>query len=96
MISGYNSEAPPVKNLPLIFVKELRIYGVLLKNLIPKYGEAFHREIPARVASGEIRYFEDVTEGLENAGQAIYDVQTGRNNGKSVVRVVGKGHTAPP
>ena len=87
MISGYNSEAPPAKNLPLIFVKELRIYGVLLKNLIPKYGEAFYREIPARVASGEIKYSEDVTEGLENAGQAIYDVQTGRNRGKSVVQV---------
>ena len=43
--------------------------------------------VPPRVASGEIKYKEHVVRGLENAGQAILDVQMGRNFGKSVVVV---------
>ena len=43
--------------------------------------------MPKKLASGEIKYTEDITRGLENAGHAILDVQTGKNKGKSVVVV---------
>jgi hypothetical protein len=33
------------------------------------------------------RYTEHITRGLENVGQAILDVQVGRNEGKSVIIV---------
>ncbi len=55
--------------------------------LFEKYTDQFYAEIPKRVASGEFKYTEDLTYGLENAGQAIYDVQVGKNKGKSVVVV---------
>jgi len=87
-ISQYNGEEPyPVKNLMLIVGKELKISGFLVFTLLPKYEEEFYREFPKRVASGEIKYLEDITKGLENAGQAILAVQKGVNNGKSVIQV---------
>ncbi|GBE89547.1 Zinc-type alcohol dehydrogenase-like protein [Sparassis crispa] len=87
-ISGYNTQNPyHVKNLELIVRKELKISGFIVDSLYPKYEEQFFKEFPKKVASGEIKYSEDVTEGLENAGQAILDVQIGRNNGKKVIRV---------
>lgn len=46
-------------------------------------GETFE----AAVARGEIKYLEDRKLGLEHAGEAIVDVQTGRNKGKSVIVV---------
>jgi len=87
-ISSYNGgDVYPVKNLGLIFAKQLTLYGMLVGPLAAKYDPIFYKEMPARVARGEIKYSEDVTRGLENVGKAIVDVQTGRNKGKSVVLV---------
>ncbi|KAH9937950.1 hypothetical protein B0H21DRAFT_825394 [Amylocystis lapponica] len=88
MISAYNGGQPyAINNLSSIFAKELKLSGFLVLTLQDKYVERFYAEMPARVARGEIKYIEDVTEGLENAGKAILDVQTGRNKGKSIVLV---------
>lgn len=54
---------------------------------MPKYADEFFRTFPARVASGDIKYKEHRVEGLENAGQAIVDVLSGKNYGKMVVVV---------
>lgn len=87
MISGYNGQAPPVNNLIQIFAKELHLHGFLVFTLLSKYGEPFYAEIPGRIARGEFRYIEDIKKGLEYAGDAILEVQQGRNHGKSVVQV---------
>jgi NADPH-dependent curcumin reductase CurA len=47
----------------------------------------FHREMSAWIARGDIRYVEDVAEGLVSAPQALIDVLQGRNNGKMLVRL---------
>ncbi|KAL6298349.1 alcohol dehydrogenase [Sparassis latifolia] len=87
-ISEYNGQPPyAVKNLSLIVGKQLKISGFIVFNLLAKYGQQFYAEIPKRVASGEIKYLEDATRGLENAGQAILDVQKGLNKGKKVIVV---------
>ncbi|GJE91334.1 NADP-dependent oxidoreductase [Phanerochaete sordida] len=87
MISGYNGQAQPVNNLMMIVAKELQINGFLVFSLLPKYAEEFYREVPARIASGEFKFIEDVKKGLEFAGHAIYEVQAGKNHGKSVIQV---------
>ncbi|KAI8989082.1 NAD-P-binding protein [Trametes punicea] len=88
MISQYNATEPYyVKNLRLIVWKELAINGFIVTTLQPKYEAEFLATVPRRVASGEIEYREDRVRGLENAGRAIVDVQSGRNKGKSVVAV---------
>jgi NADPH-dependent curcumin reductase CurA len=39
------------------------------------------------VASGQIKVFEDVVEGLENAPQALIGLLAGDNRGKRMVRL---------
>lgn len=88
MISNYNTTEPyNVKNLQNIFWREITMHGFIAGSLMPKYAEEFHRTFPARVASGEIKYLEHRVYGLESFGQAVLDVQSGKNFGKMVVIV---------
>ena len=52
-----------------------------------QYREAFYRDIPPMVASGQIKYTEDRSTGLESVGEAILSVQKGTNTGKKVIIV---------
>ena len=70
-----------------IIGKSITIRGFLVGSLHEKYEELFYREIPPKVASGQIKFTEDVRHGLEGVGQAIEDVQRGRNTGKAVIVV---------
>jgi len=88
MIAQYNTKEPyGMKNMIQVFVKQLTISGFLVRKLHHKYLEQFFAEMPGRVARGEIKFTEDISEGLEQAGQAILDVQTGRNTGKKAILV---------
>ncbi|EPQ52506.1 NAD P-binding protein [Gloeophyllum trabeum ATCC 11539] len=88
MISAYNATEPyGVKNLMLVVAKQISMYGFLVFRLGQKYEEEFYRVIPAKLASGELKYSEDVTKGLEDVGEAILSVQKGTNKGKKVILV---------
>ncbi|TDL20588.1 NAD-P-binding protein [Rickenella mellea] len=91
MMSQNNAtpENPPYipKNLQLVIGKTLTIRGFVVTVFEDQYKEDFYAEIPSRVAKGELKYVEDVTVGLEGVGQALLNVQTGANRGKSVIRV---------
>jgi len=87
MISGYNVDYPPVKNLMSIVFKEIKIFGFVVSSLAPKYAEEFYREVPKLVANGTIKYAEDITKGVEFAGHALEAVQRGTNKAKSVIIV---------
>ena len=85
MISTINGESPQVKNLGMIVGNDLKVFGFIVGTLLPRYEDAFYGEVPRLVAQGKIRYREDVKHGLQHVGQAIYEVQTGGNQGKSVI-----------
>ena len=87
MISQLNGPPYTMKNLFMIVRKELKLFGFVVSTLIPKYSEEFYREVPKKIASGEIQYLEDAKQGLEHAGHAIRDVWQGKSRGKSVVTV---------
>jgi NADPH-dependent curcumin reductase CurA len=87
MISGYNDQAPPVKNLMMIVSKEIKVYGFIVASLSHKYADEFYSTVPRRIAQGDLKYLEDIKKGLRYAGEAIYEVQAGKNHGKSVVQV---------
>ena len=87
MISSYNGQAPSVNNLNAIVAKQLKIFGFLVFMLHWKYMEEFYQVVPKQIAAGVYRYTEDITRGLQYAGHAILDVQSGKNKGKSVVLV---------
>jgi NADPH-dependent curcumin reductase CurA len=53
--------------------------------LFARYEQDFYETMPADVASGKFKYTEHRYSGLSQVGQALADVQTGRNHGKAVV-----------
>ncbi|KAH7885190.1 hypothetical protein F5I97DRAFT_1343229 [Phlebopus sp. FC_14] len=84
MISRY--EKPyAVSNLMYIVTKQLKISGFIVFSLLPKYRGAFYKEVPALIASGRFKFKEDITRGLEGAGEALLAVLKGTNTGKKVV-----------
>ncbi|MFC3616257.1 NADP-dependent oxidoreductase [Lutimaribacter marinistellae] len=70
-----------------ILVKFLSVNGFIIANHWDRFGE-FLKEVAPRVASGEIKYLEDVAEGLEAAPEAFIAMLEGGNTGKQVVKLV--------
>lgn len=88
MITTYNNpDGYGVKNLAEIFKKDMSMHGFINGNWFGKYREQFYKEVPKLVKEGKIQYQEDITRGLEHAGQGILDVQQGTNKGKKVILV---------
>ncbi|KAJ6477285.1 alcohol dehydrogenase [Mycena vulgaris] len=91
MISGYNTGYQGIKyalqNLHQTFAQSLTISGIMVLRLQTRYDAEFYDMIPRALASGEIKYREDVSHGLETVGETILRVQKGRNTGKAVVIV---------
>lgn len=75
------------QNYPHILFKSLTINGFIVSNLEAKHGAAFYADIPARVASGEIKYLEYTRCALERMGEVLLDVLTGSDTGKAVIIV---------
>lgn len=66
--------------------------GVTVRDLfvgdfVADHHDTFLREMAPRVASGEVRYREDIREGLEAAPAAFMEMLQGSNFGKTVVQV---------
>ncbi|KAK7032713.1 NAD(P)-binding protein [Favolaschia claudopus] len=87
-ISGYNTGHQPLKNFHLICDRSLHIHGVLMGHLpIAKYIGEFYATMLPKLASGEIKFREDVSHGLDKMGDVILAVQKGSNKAKAVVVV---------
>jgi NADPH-dependent curcumin reductase CurA len=87
MISHYNQKPPHINNLFQIVSQEITIYGFLIFTLLGKYEEQFYREVPKRIAAGDFKHQDDIKVGLHLTGEAIYEVQAGKNKGKSTILV---------
>ena len=66
--------------------KRLLIRGFIVYDFAEE-ADAFHADVGEWVRSGQIRYREDVVEGIENAPRAFMGLLEGRNFGKLLVRV---------
>jgi len=89
MISQYNTTSPyGVKNLFQIVGKRLTIQGFIVFDLIESYGlDAFFKEMPTWLAKGELKYKQDIAQGLENAQDAFIGLLHGKNFGKALIKV---------
>lgn len=87
-ISQYDSEAASgPRNLPgLVVVRRLRMEGFIVMDFAREDAKAL-RALQTWVKSGQIKVFEDVVEGLENAPDALIGLLSGDNRGKRMVRV---------
>ena len=91
LVAHYNGEgAADTDRLPstmsTILRRSLLVRGFIQTEFAEHFDE-FLAEIGPRVASGEIRYREDVVDGLLNAPEAFIGMLTGKNFGKRVVKV---------
>ncbi|KAF7292628.1 NAD(P)-binding protein [Mycena indigotica] len=86
-MSGYNTGYVPVKNLNMAYARSLSLYGVAVARLAPIYAERFYDEVPAKLASGEIKYTEEKSYGLDKVGDVLLAVQKGTNKAKAVIIV---------
>jgi NADPH:quinone reductase len=86
-ISQYNDPRPePTFHPGLLIVLRARMEGFLVSDYAPRFDEAA-RKLARWVASGELRWREDVTEGLENAPRAFIGMLNGENRGKALVKI---------
>jgi NADPH:quinone reductase len=87
-VSQYNQARPEPSFHPgLLIVYRARMEGFLINDYAHRFGEGVMR-LATWVASGDLRWREDVTEGLENAPGAFIGMLSGANHGKALVRVV--------
>ena len=87
-ISQYNLPTPELapRNMGLLIQKQARMEGFLVFNFAHRHEHARQR-MASWIRSGDLRYREDVVEGLENAPSAFIGMMTGENFGKLVVKV---------
>ncbi|KIJ38269.1 hypothetical protein M422DRAFT_33392 [Sphaerobolus stellatus SS14] len=85
-ITEYNGqEKYGVKNLAWLFKKRIKIYGILLPDLIPKWLGPFFEEVYKLLSEGKLKTREHIVHGLENADTAWVDMLQGKHLGKTVV-----------
>ncbi|KAF5377886.1 hypothetical protein D9615_006801 [Tricholomella constricta] len=87
MISGYNTGGKPIQNMMLVVGKSLSINGFIVTRLQPKYDAEFYATVPAKLANGELKYTEEISNGLDKVGDVILAVQKGTNKAKAVIKV---------
>ncbi|OCP16297.1 NADP-dependent oxidoreductase [Ensifer sp. LC163] len=93
LIAQYNNrpgEQTGADRLPLVMrdvlSKSLNIRGFIQREFADQRPD-FYRDMAGWIASGQIRYREDIVDGLENAPTAFIGLLGGRNFGKLVIRV---------
>ena len=94
MISQYNAKKEDqygVKNLMLVVGKSIKMQGFIVTNLWQKYDKEFYENMEKWVKNGELKYQEDITEGLEKGPEAFLGMLQGKNFGKALIAVKGKG-----
>lgn len=93
LISGYNSQGVPEgpDRLPAlmgaVLRKRIRMQGFIIMLDYPDDYAAFRETMGAWVAQGQVKYREDIVEGLEAAPQGLIGLLRGENAGKRIVRV---------
>ncbi len=86
-ISQYNEpRAQPTFHPGLLIVYRARMQGFLISDYASRFDEAATR-LGRWVATGELRWKEDVADGLENAPRAFIGMLNGANRGKALVKI---------
>jgi NADPH-dependent curcumin reductase CurA len=87
MIAEYNDTSPrPGPNLSTVVRKRLRIQGFIVSDQRHRQPE-FRAAAAPLVRSGQLKYREDIVEGLERAPEAFIGLLQGRNFGKLLVKL---------
>jgi NADPH-dependent curcumin reductase CurA len=87
MVSEYNDVEPrPGPNLTSAVRKRLKIQGFIVSDQWQRFGEYRAMAAPL-VRKGELKYHEDIVEGLDRAPEAFIGLLNGRNFGKLLIKL---------
>nr|WP_230967566.1 zinc-binding dehydrogenase [Nostoc commune] len=87
LISEYNATStPPGPNLRPLLIKRALIKGFLVGDYQHRFNDFLH-DVSGWLQSGQLKYREDVVDGLENAPGAFIGLLRGDNFGKLIVKV---------
>jgi hypothetical protein len=87
MVSEYNDVEPrPGPNLTAAVRKRLKIQGFIVSDQWQRFSEYRAMAAPL-VRNGELKYREDIVEGLDRAPEAFIGLLNGRNFGKLLIKL---------
>ena len=87
MIAEYNDKTPRSgPNLGAVVRKRLKIQGFIVSDQRHRQAE-FRAMAAPLVKSGQLKYREDIVEGLDNAPEAFIGLLQGKNFGKLLIRL---------
>jgi hypothetical protein len=87
MVSEYNDVEPrPGPNLMAVVRKRLKIQGFIVSDQWQRFGEYRAMTAPL-VRSGELKYREDIVDGLDRAPEAFIGLLNGHNFGKLLIKL---------
>lgn len=93
LIANYNATSAPQgpDRLPAymstILTRSLTVRGFIQDEFTKSHGRDFVRDMGEWVREGQVRYREDIVDGLENAPRAFTGLLRGDNFGKLVIRI---------
>lgn len=93
-ITRYNETepSPGPSNYINLLLKRSRMEGFVLTDYLDRFPEAVV-QLAQWIQAGQIRWKEDVVEGLENAPKAIHKLFDGTNQGKLIVKIADARHS---
>ena len=87
LISQYNgASARQPLTMRSILVQRLRVQGFIVSDFAAQYMD-FLGEMSGWLKAGQVKYREDIAEGIDAAPEAFMGMLQGRNFGKQLVRV---------
>ena len=86
LISQYNSEPYPIKNIGAVLINRIKMQGFIVSDDLSRWPPAL-KEISGHVAAGRIKYRESVAKGLGAAPAAFISLLKGGNFGKQLVKL---------
>jgi NADPH-dependent curcumin reductase CurA len=86
MISQYNGEPRPLRNIRALLINRVKAQGFIVTDDLNRWPPAL-TELAGHVAAGRIRYRESIAEGLAAAPAALISLLQGGNVGKQLVRL---------
>jgi len=87
LISEYNSEPYPLKNIGSVLINRIKIQGFIVSDHMERWPLA-HQELREHLTSGRIKYRESVAHGLRAAPAALIGLLKGQNFGKQLVKLI--------
>ena len=93
LVAGYNATEAPggFDRLPdvmmTLITRRILMQGFLNGDHVDESFADFQREVGGWLSSGELRVREDIVDGMDQAPEALRRVLSGRNFGRTLVRV---------